>query len=107
MHPTIALSLALLQKASITPNDENCQDIIAEHLAKIGFDNEFMYFGEGSTGQNAQVKNLWSKRGTDLPVVCFWGIPMLCQWAMRVYGGLSLLSQLLIKVFCMGVVRRI
>lgn len=73
MHPTIALSLALLQKASITPNDENCQDIIAKHLAKIGFDNEFMYFGEGSTGQNAQVKNLWSKRGTDLPVVCFLG----------------------------------
>ena len=37
MTPTLSLSIELLQKPSITPNDENCQDIIYQRLQKYGF----------------------------------------------------------------------
>lgn len=79
----LALSLDLLKRPSITPKDEGCQDLIAQRLANIGFDYEFMYFGEGTTGRNAQVKNLWAKRGDNAPVFCFLGhtdvVPVGCE----------------------------
>lgn len=69
----LALSIDLLQRPSVTPKDEGCQDVIAGRLANIGFCHELMYFGEGTTGQNAQVKNLWAKRGDKAPLLCFLG----------------------------------
>lgn len=73
MTPTLALSLELLAEPSITPNDHNCQNIIARRLEKLGFDSQFLYFGEGETGDNARVKNLWATRGNGSPVLCFLG----------------------------------
>lgn len=74
MTPTLQLSCELLARASITPNDGGCQELIAERLAQIGFGAEFMYFGDkNDTGRNAEVKNLWARRGNTAPVVCFLG----------------------------------
>ena len=77
MHPTLALSIELIKEPSVTPDDKDCQNILAERLTAVGFDCEFMYFGDpDDTGRNAQVKNLWAiKRGTDdtAPVLCFAG----------------------------------
>ncbi len=74
MTPTLSLSIDLLSRASVTPQDAGCQDVIAERLAPLGFTPEFMYFGDASdTGRNAQVKNLWARRGNSAPVVCFLG----------------------------------
>lgn len=73
MSETLNLSIELLKRASITPKDEGCQDIIADRLQNIGFDSEFLYFGEGETGHNATVKNLWTRRGKSAPLVCFLG----------------------------------
>ena len=42
---------------------------IAERLARIGFSIEPMAFGDGA----AQVQNLWARRGSATPVVCFAG----------------------------------
>ncbi|WP_227431235.1 succinyl-diaminopimelate desuccinylase [Psychrobacter sp. I-STPA6b] len=71
---TLALSKELMQRPSVTPDDKGCQDILAERLAEVGFDNEFMYFGdEQAVGRNAQVKNLWARRGNTEPVICFAG----------------------------------
>lgn len=70
MTPTLSLSVELLKKPSITPNDENCQDIIFERLQRHGFNGEFMYFGEE---KEAIVKNIWLRRGQQSPVVCFLG----------------------------------
>ncbi|MFW2177098.1 MULTISPECIES: succinyl-diaminopimelate desuccinylase [unclassified Moraxella] len=76
------LSLELMREPSVTPYDAECQNILAKRLEKIGFDCEFMYFGEkGATGRNAEVKNLWAiKKGnrqqsdnTETPVLCFAG----------------------------------
>ncbi|WP_201596764.1 succinyl-diaminopimelate desuccinylase [Psychrobacter fulvigenes] len=68
------LSIALLERPSVTPNDDGCQDILSARLEQAGFDCEFMYFGErDKTGEHAEVKNLWARRGTADPVICFAG----------------------------------
>jgi succinyl-diaminopimelate desuccinylase len=62
-----ALQLAkqLIARRSITPEDGGCQELLAGRLARSGFRCEPMKFGE--------VTNLWARRGTDRPVVCFAG----------------------------------
>ncbi len=62
---TLALSLELLKQPSVTPDDHSCQQIMADRLAKIGFDIEAMRF--------ADVDNLWARKGTSSPVFCFAG----------------------------------
>ena len=71
---TLDLSIALLERPSVTPDDDGCQDILSARLEQAGFDCEFMYFGErDKTGEHAEVKNLWARRGTADPVICFAG----------------------------------
>ncbi|HEY5898726.1 MAG TPA: succinyl-diaminopimelate desuccinylase, partial [Burkholderiales bacterium] len=62
-----ALELArqLIARRSITPEDGGCQALIAGRLEKAGFRCEPMKFGE--------VTNLWARRGSGHPVVCFAG----------------------------------
>ena len=68
------LSIALLERPSVTPDDDGCQDILSARLEQAGFDCEFMYFGErDKAGEHAEVKNLWARRGTADPVICFAG----------------------------------
>ena len=55
MNPTIELAKELMSRASVTPLDEGCQDLIAQRLEKIGFNIEHMPFEE--------VKNLWATYG--------------------------------------------
>ena len=65
--PTSTLELAreLVRRPSITPEDAGCQDLIAEHLRRIGFRVRNLPFGE--------VSNLWARRGTQAPLVAFLG----------------------------------
>lgn len=62
-----ALELAreLISRRSITPEDGGCQELLAKRLARAGFRCEPMRFGE--------VDNLWARRGSGRPVVCFAG----------------------------------
>jgi len=62
-----ALELAkeLIARKSITPEDGGCQQLIAARLERAGFRCEPMPFGA--------VQNLWARRGTGQPVVCFAG----------------------------------
>ena len=62
---TLDLSLQLLRQPSVTPVDHNCQTIMAERLAAVGFNIENMRFED--------VDNLWARRGTSSPVFCFAG----------------------------------
>lgn len=62
---TLALSLQLLRQPSVTPVDHHCQNIIADRLEKIGFNIESMRFED--------VDNLWARKGTTEPVLCFAG----------------------------------
>lgn len=62
---TFALASELIARQSVTPADGDCQDVIAQRLAKIGFVAEPMRFGE--------VDNLWLRRGEASPLLCFAG----------------------------------
>ena len=62
---TLDLSLDLLRRPSVTPEDASCQDVMAARLAAIGFHIEKMRFGD--------VDNLWARRGTQEPLFCFAG----------------------------------
>jgi succinyl-diaminopimelate desuccinylase len=63
--PALALLCDLIRRPSITPQDAGCLDLIADFLKPAGFDCEAMPFGE--------VSNLWARRGTVAPVLCFAG----------------------------------
>ena len=65
--PDEALELAreLIGRRSVTPEDGGCQEVIAKRLTHAGFRCEPMNFGA--------VSNLWARRGSAQPVVCFAG----------------------------------
>ncbi len=62
-----ALDLArdLIRQPSVTPVDHRCQEIIAARLQPLGFRIEHLRFED--------VDNLWARRGTGGPVLCFAG----------------------------------
>lgn len=60
MSRTLALTEALIGRASVTPEDEGCQALMAERLVALGFTCEIIAQGD--------VTNLWAlKRGADGP----------------------------------------
>lgn len=63
--PVLALARQLIALPSITPADAGCLDLIAGHLEPLGFSLERI----DSNG----VSNLWARRGSVGPVVCFAG----------------------------------
>jgi len=62
---TLELARELIRKASVTPADAGCQQLIAEQLRASGFAVEHLKFGE--------VDNLWAKRGRGRPALVFAG----------------------------------
>ena len=56
--PTLSLTRTLIAIPSVTPDDQGCQNIIAERLSALGFVCEFTTRGP----QDAPVTNLWAKR---------------------------------------------
>lgn len=55
----------LIAEASVTPDDKQCQAILAARLQKIGFTIETMHFGN--------TQNIWARRGSEAPLLCFAG----------------------------------
>jgi succinyl-diaminopimelate desuccinylase len=65
MSDTLALTQDLIARASVTPADEGCQDVLASRLERVGFRVERLRYGS--------VDNLWARHGGDDPVLCFAG----------------------------------
>jgi succinyl-diaminopimelate desuccinylase len=65
MTDTLALARELIARRSITPEDGGCQEVLAARLRPLGFRLETLASGG--------VTNLWARRGTASPVVCFAG----------------------------------
>jgi succinyl-diaminopimelate desuccinylase len=65
MSATLDLTQQLIARPSVTPADEGCQDLLAAKLAPLGFAVERLRYGS--------VDNLWARRGTGAPVLCFAG----------------------------------
>lgn len=65
MSATLELTQDLMSRRSVTPADEGCQDLMANRLEAAGFRIERLRYGI--------VDNLWARRGTEGPVICFAG----------------------------------
>ena len=65
MSRTLDYTKELIRRASVTPEDEGCQDWMIEKLEALGFQCETLWFEE--------VRNLWARRGTQGPVFAFAG----------------------------------
>ena len=65
LSPTLQLAFELLSRASVTPDDEGCQELMIERLTALGFNVERLPFGD--------VTNFWAVRGHHGPVVAFAG----------------------------------
>mgnify|MGYP006277602369 CR=1 FL=1 len=63
--PTLALARDLIGRPSVTPDDAGCQALIASRLERLGFCCE--------TIQCNDVTNLWARRGSTGPLICFAG----------------------------------
>ncbi len=65
MDDTLELARALIARRSVTPEDAGCQSLLGERLTRLGFALEPL--------KSNGVTNLWARRGTGAPVVCFAG----------------------------------
>ncbi|WP_373100458.1 MULTISPECIES: succinyl-diaminopimelate desuccinylase [Pasteurellaceae] len=61
----IELAQQLIRRPSVSPDDQGCQQIIAERLQALGFTIEWLPFND--------TLNLWAKHGEGVPVVAFAG----------------------------------
>ncbi|WP_313055756.1 succinyl-diaminopimelate desuccinylase [Pseudomonas lopnurensis] len=65
LSPTLELACELINRPSVTPLDEGCQQLMSERLAACGFAVEPMPIED--------VENFWAIRGSEGPVLCFAG----------------------------------
>ncbi len=65
MSATLDLTLDLLSRRSVTPDDAGCQEVLISRLEILGFKVERMRFGN--------VDNFWARRGSASPLVVFAG----------------------------------
>lgn len=78
MTDTLTLTLDLLRRPSVTPDDAGCMDILAACLQPAGFSVEWLDFG--------LTRNIYLKHGEDAPLLVFLGhtdvVPPgpLAQW---------------------------
>ncbi|MGB5412445.1 MAG: succinyl-diaminopimelate desuccinylase [Woeseiaceae bacterium] len=64
-HPAVTLLCELIRRRSVTPDDAGCQQLMSERLQRLGFACETLQYND--------VTNLWARRGSDGPVLCFAG----------------------------------
>ena len=57
--PTLELTKALIERPSLTPDDQGCQDMMIARLEAIGFQVERLRFDD--------VDNFWATRGSGKP----------------------------------------
>jgi succinyl-diaminopimelate desuccinylase len=65
MTDVLALTSELIRRRSVTPDDAGCQALIADRLARAGFNCEHLRLGE--------VDNLWATHGSEQPVLVLLG----------------------------------
>jgi len=65
MSQAVELAQSLIYRPSVSPEDAGCQELIAAQLTPCGFRIEWLPFGP--------VRNLWARRGSEDPVLCFAG----------------------------------
>ena len=65
IEDTLQLTRELISRASVTPDDQGCQELICERLQAAGFDCQHLRFED--------VDNLWVTHGSGSPLFVFAG----------------------------------
>lgn len=65
MSATLELTQDLISRPSVTPDDQGCQQLLADRLSAIGFTIEHLRFGD--------TDNIWARRGDQTPLFAFAG----------------------------------
>jgi succinyl-diaminopimelate desuccinylase len=65
VRSALELTQALIARRSLTPDDAGCQELLEARLAAAGFRCEALQAGG--------VTNLWARRGSGKPLLCFAG----------------------------------
>lgn len=65
LSPTLDLTCQLIQRASVTPEDRGCLDLVMSRLVPLGFHDERINSGG--------VENLWARKGSASPLLVFAG----------------------------------
>lgn len=65
LSPTVQLACDLIERRSVTPEDDGCQELMISRLAGLGFSITPLPFGD--------VKNFWAVRGEGGPLFVFAG----------------------------------
>ncbi|UPW20693.1 succinyl-diaminopimelate desuccinylase [Agarivorans sp. TSD2052] len=63
--PVLNLAKDLISRPSVTPEDYDCQKLMAERLSPVGFNIEEMVFED--------TTNMWARKGKTSPLFCFAG----------------------------------
>ncbi|WP_312599151.1 succinyl-diaminopimelate desuccinylase [Brevundimonas sp.] len=70
----VELTQALIRRPSVTPADEGAMDVLERHLTTLGFTCRRLAFeGPSGVGVDARIENLYARRGTGSPNLCFAG----------------------------------
>ena len=89
----VEFASALIKRPSVTPADAGALDTLQHELEGMGFVCKRYTFGEGTTGKNARVENLYARLGTEAPNFCFAGhtdvVPAgdEAKWAQDPFAG--------------------
>ncbi len=65
LSKTIQLAFELISRASVTPDDKGCQEVLIRRLEALGFTIHRLPYGN--------VTNFWARRGSEGPVFAFAG----------------------------------
>ena len=70
----VELTRDLIRRPSVTPADAGAMDTLQRVLTDLGFTCRRMAFeGPSATGSDARIENLYARRGTASPNLCFAG----------------------------------
>ena len=70
----VELTQRLIRIPSVTPADEGAMDVLERTLSGLGFTCRRMVFeGPTGVGHDARIENLYARRGTASPNLCFAG----------------------------------
>lgn len=70
----VDLTRDLIRIPSVTPADEGAMDVLERALTNLGFACRRMVFeGPSGAGHDARIENLYARRGTASPNLCFAG----------------------------------
>ena len=70
----VELTRALIRRPSVTPANAGAMEVLEMALMEMGFTCRRMVFeGPSGEGDDAQIVNLYARRGTQSPNICFAG----------------------------------